>query len=337
MFKNSTKILFHFTLIGGILLTISSNSWMGAWMGLEINLLSFIPIMNNAENIYTTEASMKYFLIQALSSSMLLFMILMTFIEMFNMSIRIDMLNMIPLMLKSGVSPFHWWFPVVMEGLSWKNCAILMTLQKMAPMILIMNIFQSKFLPMMFIMISILVGSLGGLNQISIRKMLTYSSINHMGWLLSTMLISEILWMIYFMIYSILTITITLMAKTYNISFINQTFSMNNYPILKFLLFLTLLSLGGLPPFSGFFPKWIIVQFMMKNNFVIMNTIMIILSLITLYYYLRITYSAFLITHTEISWKIHFYQNKFSMFISWMSMMSTFGLLLISMPLMMLL
>nr|YP_010946284.1 NADH dehydrogenase subunit 2 [Allacta robusta]WGO57002.1 NADH dehydrogenase subunit 2 [Allacta robusta] len=338
MFNNSTKILFYFTLIGGILLTISSNSWAGAWMGLEINLLSFIPIMTNAENIYTTEASMKYFLVQALASSTLLFMVLATtFIEkslMIIKSIRIDLMIMIPLLMKSGASPFHWWFPSVMEGLSWTNCLILMTLQKLAPMILIVNIMQAKMWLLISIIYSIMIGSIGGLNQISTRKMLTYSSINHMGWLLSAMLIGENMMIMYFFIYSVMTFTIISIIKMNKISFINQMFYTNYNPMYKFLLFSSLLSLGGLPPFSGFFNKWIIIQFMINNNLLIMNTLMIILSLITLHYYLRITYSAFLILYSETSWKMkNYYQNNKPIMMTIMLMISTVGLLLVSIPL----
>jgi NADH-ubiquinone oxidoreductase chain 2 len=63
-------------LIGGILISISANSWLGAWIGLEINLISFIPLISSQENIFTTEASLKYFIIQALASSTLLFLVL---------------------------------------------------------------------------------------------------------------------------------------------------------------------------------------------------------------------------------------------------------------------
>nr|WGO58185.1 NADH dehydrogenase subunit 2 [Allacta xizangensis] len=338
MHNNSTKILFYFTLVGGILLTISSNSWVGAWMGLEINLLSFIPIMTNAENIYTTEASMKYFLTQALASSILLFMVLTTtFIEkslMIIKSTKVDLMIMIPLLLSSGASPFHWWFPSVMEGLSWTNCLILMTLQKLAPMILIMNILQAKMWLLISIIYSIMIGSIGGLNQTSTRKLLTYSSINHMGWLLSAILIGENMMIMYFIIYSVMTFTIILTIKMYKISFINQMFYTNYNPIYKFLLFTSLLSLGGLPPFSGFFNKWIITQFMIMNNLMIMNAFMIILSLITLYYYLRITYSAFLILFSETSWKIKNFNMNYELTMSsTMCLISIIGLLLISIPL----
>nr|YP_010946882.1 NADH dehydrogenase subunit 2 [Sorineuchora formosana]WGO57639.1 NADH dehydrogenase subunit 2 [Sorineuchora formosana] len=334
--NNSTKMLFYSTLIGGTVLTLSSNSWMSAWMGLEINMLSFIPIMSNNDNIYTTEASMKYFLIQALASSILLFSIMTMNItktpQMFSTNLISEIIIMTPILLKMGAAPFHWWFPSVMEGLSWTNCLILMTLQKIAPMILMMNLNKMSTWLITFILLTIMVGSIGGINQISMRKLITYSSINHMGWLLSTILINEKAWIMYFIIYSILTIGLVNMIKSNKISFINQTFTMNNNSTSKLLMFIILLSLGGLPPFLGFLPKWIIIQFMIHNELIIMNAFMIIFSLITIYYYLRISYSAFMINNIEPNWyKIHY--NKSVKINSYMNIMSMTSLMIISLPL----
>nr|AVN67907.1 NADH dehydrogenase subunit 2 [Lobopterella dimidiatipes] len=308
-------MMFLITLISGILITISSNSWLGSWMGLEINLLSFIPLMSSQENIYTTEASLKYFLIQAMASIILLFSIISKVMieNMFsiNFPITSNILLITPLLLKSGAAPFHWWFPSVMEGLSWINCLILMTIQKISPLILISYLTKINFFITMIILSSIIVGALGGYNQTSIRKILTYSSINHMGWMISSMLLGENIWLTYFMFYTLLTLSIISVIKPFQISFINQISTTNNYnPMLKFFLFSSLLSLGGLPPFLGFIPKWIIIQNMAMNNSFWMISIMVISSLITLYYYLRISYSSLLILHSEPSWNILNYKNS---------------------------
>nr|AVN67409.1 NADH dehydrogenase subunit 2 [Eublaberus distanti] len=299
--------MFLFTLLMGLFITISSNSWLSAWMGLEINLLSFIPIMSNNENVFTTEASLKYFLIQALASSSLLFIIisksmLESMFSIMNYSLT-NILVVTPLLMKTGAAPLHWWFPSVMEGLSWMNCFILMTIQKIAPLVLISYTinFNSLINPIVFL--SILIGSIGGYNQTSIRKILTYSSINHLGWMFSAMMMSENMWTLYFSIYSLLTFTVIYIVKPMQISFINQVMLMNkNNKIMKFLLFSSLLSLGGLPPFLGFFPKWIIIQFMTYNSHIMMVSIMVIISLITLYYYLRISYSSFMILSSQPNW-----------------------------------
>nr|AVN67603.1 NADH dehydrogenase subunit 2 [Asiablatta kyotensis] len=311
-------MLFLTTMVSGAVITVSSNSWLGAWMGLEINLLSFIPIMSSNQNIYTTEASLKYFLIQALASSILLFLIISKtmindLFSMFNSTINSTIVTT-PLLLKSGAAPFHWWLPSVMEGLDWMNCFMLLTVQKIAPLILISYMLTVSLFSLTIIVSSVFIGSMGGYNQISIRKILTFSSINHMGWMLSALLLGDNFWLTYFVIYSMLTLTIMMIVKPFQISFINQTFLMNNSnPIMKFLLFTSLLSLGGLPPFLGFLPKWIIIQYMVMNNMFIIITIMVIMSLITLYYYLRICYSSFIMLHSEPSWNIQIY-NDYKMY-----------------------
>nr|AVN68055.1 NADH dehydrogenase subunit 2 [Polyzosteria viridissima] len=308
-------MLLFTTLVGGTLISISSSSWLGAWIGLEINLLSFIPLMSDNKNIYTTEASMKYFIVQALASSILLFLIISkSMIEemytMFNSPTTSMMMNT-PLLLKSGAAPFHWWFPSIMEGLSWNNCFILMTLQKIAPLMLISYSMNMTMFLSMVILMSVAVGSIGGLNQISIRKILTYSSINHMGWMLAAMSIGENMWILYFMIYSMLVLTIILIIKPFQISFINQTFlMMNENPVSKFLMFTTLLSLGGLPPFLGFLPKWMIIQYMTMNNMIAIITLMVVMSLMTLYYYLRMCYASFSMLYIEPSWNMQYFKNN---------------------------
>nr|AVN68128.1 NADH dehydrogenase subunit 2 [Protagonista lugubris] len=326
-------MLLLMTLMSGVLISISANSWLGAWIGLEINMLSFIPLMANNKNIYTTEASMKYFIVQTLASSTLLFLIISkSIIEELYMIFNNHLSSMIvctPLLLKSGAAPFHWWFPSIMEGLSWINCFILMTIQKMAPLMLISYSLNMNLFMCIVILMSVTIGSIGGMNQISIRKILTYSSINHMGWMLAAMSIGENMWFIYFFIYSILTLTIITIVLSQQISFINQTFMVGNeITMMKFLMFTTLLSMGGLPPFLGFLPKWIIIQHMIINNMNFIISFMTIMSLMTLYYYLRICYASFIITNMESSWIIQFHKNKITLLSMVLSSISMFGLIL---------
>nr|URX53124.1 NADH dehydrogenase subunit 2 [Cryptotermes dudleyi]URX54240.1 NADH dehydrogenase subunit 2 [Cryptotermes sp. 7 AB-2022a]URX54331.1 NADH dehydrogenase subunit 2 [Cryptotermes sp. 7 AB-2022a] len=303
--NNPTKTLLSMTLIGGILISISSNSWLGAWMGLEINLMSFIPLMSTQENIFTTEASLKYFIIQALASSVLLFLVVMS--ALVNLSLAVkggahEYVIMAPLLLKMGAAPLHWWFPSVMEGLSWKNCLLMMTVQKAGPMVLASYLMGINYLMAAVVMMSVAVGSVGGMNQTSLRKILTYSSINHTGWMLMALMGGSNLWAMYFTVYSLLTAAMAVTASTYNISFINQAMSTASKTTTKFILFTTLLSLGGLPPFIGFLPKWAVIQTMIMNNLSPIMTMMVIMSLATLYYYLRVCYSSFITLHDETKW-----------------------------------
>nr|YP_009412725.1 NADH dehydrogenase subunit 2 [Anabropsis carnarius]ASK85596.1 NADH dehydrogenase subunit 2 [Anabropsis carnarius] len=307
MLNNPTKLLFSSTLIGGTLISISSNSWLSAWMGLEINLLSFIPLMTNSKNIMSTEASLKYFLIQALASTLLLFSVILMHLST-DMSILMNNhLFMIfissTLLLKMGAAPFHFWFPGTMEGLNWMNCLILMTWQKIAPLMLLSYVIKMNMFTALVIMLSVIIGSLGGFNQTSLRKLMAYSSINHLGWMIAAMITGENLWELYFLIYSFLSSSLIFMFNSFQLFHINQTFlMMNNMPMLKFCLFSLLLSLGGLPPFLGFLPKWMIIQSMVELNYLFIITMMVIMTLITLFFYLRICFSAFIMSYTELKW-----------------------------------
>nr|QXT44479.1 NADH dehydrogenase subunit 2 [Astratotermes hilarus] len=300
-----------------MLVSVSSNSWLGAWMGLEINLMSFIPLMSNVKNMYNTEASLSYFIVQVLASATLLFMVVMkTLMEdlfSFESNPYTPMIICTPLLLKSGAAPLHWWFPGVMEGLSWENCALLMTIQKAAPLMLMSYLIEMNIFTLSMIMLSTIVGSIGGLNQTSMRKILTYSSINHTGWMLIALTTSENLWMVYFTIYSTLALTVVSAIKLSGASFINQTMMTNKEnTLVKFMMFTSLLSLGGLPPFLGFLPKWIVIQAMIMNNMAPLAVIVVVTSLITLYYYLKISYSSFMILNAEPKWNMKSNKNKAS-------------------------
>nr|QXT44349.1 NADH dehydrogenase subunit 2 [Aderitotermes cavator] len=310
-----------------MLVSVSSNSWLGAWMGLEINLMSFIPLMSNVKNMYNTEASLKYFIVQVLASATLLFMVVMKTLteDLFSLESNpyTPMIICTPLLLKSGAAPLHWWFPGVMEGLSWENCALLMTIQKAAPLMLMSYLIEMNTFTLSIIMMSTIVGAIGGLNQTSMRSILTYSSINHTGWMLIALTTSENLWLMYFMIYSMLALTVVSAIKLSGVSFINQTMLTNKETMLiKFMMFTSLLSLGGLPPFLGFMPKWIVIQAMITNNMTPLAVIVVVTSLITLYYYLKISYSSFMILNTEPKWNTKFNKNSTAKTISAMALSS---------------
>uniref|UniRef100_A0AB38ZFY2 NADH-ubiquinone oxidoreductase chain 2 n=1 Tax=Bactrocera cinnabaria TaxID=3138142 RepID=A0AB38ZFY2_9MUSC len=334
MFNNSAKIMFLFILMTGTLITVSSNTWLGAWMGLEINLLSFIPLMNN-NNLMSTEASLKYFLTQAMASAVLLFAVLMMHLNnsplLQDNSTCNNLIIASALLLKSGAAPFHFWFPNVMEGLSWMNALTLMTWQKIAPLMLLSYTESSNFM-MLIIMASTVIGSLGGLNQTSLRKLMAFSSINHLAWMLAAMQANESMWMIYFCFYTFLSFSLAFMFNNFKMYHINQLFnSFFNSKIMKFTLFLNLLSLGGLPPFIGFLPKWLVIQLLVLKSQYILMTIMTVMTLITLFFYLRLCFAAFMLNYHENNWAINtsVSNGPFKTMLM-MSFISTFSLILVS-------
>nr|ACI28594.1 NADH dehydrogenase subunit 2 [Drosophila melanogaster]AKN22265.1 NADH dehydrogenase subunit 2 [Drosophila melanogaster] len=335
MFNNSSKILFITIMIIGTLITVTSNSWLGAWMGLEINLLSFIPLLSDNNNLMSTEASLKYFLTQVLASTVLLFSSILLMLKN-NMNNEINesftsMIIMSALLLKSGAAPFHFWFPNMMEGLTWMNALMLMTWQKIAPLMLI-SYLNIKYLLLISVILSVIIGAIGGLNQTSLRKLMAFSSINYLGWMLSSLMISESIWLIYFFFYSFLSFVLTFMFNIFKLFHLNQLFSwFVNSKILKFTLFMNFLSLGGLPPFLGFLPKWLVIQQLTLCNQYFMLTLMMMSTLITLFFYLRICYSAFMMNYFENNWimKMNMNSINYNMYMI-MTFFSIFGLFLIS-------
>lgn len=234
------------------------------------------------------------------------------------------------LILKRGIAPFHFWFPNVIEGLNWINSFIILTWQKIAPLILIsLLIVNYLFIP---IILSIIVGSIGGLNQTSLRKIIAYSSINHLGWIGAAIISSDILWLNYFLFYIFLSTTLIYFFNINKLFFINQIYSIFNHSNeLKLILFLNFLSLGGLPPFLGFFPKWNVIQILVNNNQLFLITTIVVLTLITLYYYIRICYAGFIINYYENKWNIKFTIKFNNIFIYLtISFISIFGLLIIN-------
>nr|ADM61535.1 NADH dehydrogenase subunit 2 [Grapholita molesta] len=325
---NSNKMFFMFTLFFSTLISISSNSWFGCWIGLEINLLSFIPLISNSKNLFSSEASLKYFLIQSIASINFLFIILMKMLFMnLEMNVIISIMMNSTLLMKMGSAPFHFWFPNIMEGLSWLNCFILMTWQKISPMILLSYYFYSKFL-IIILILNVIIGAIGGLNQTSLRKLMAFSSINNLGWMLSSIMISENLWMFYFMFYSFLNSLLCMMFFLFNIYFIKQLFIINLNNMIKLSIMINFLSLGGLPPFIGFFPKWMVINFLLKNNFFILTFIFVMMSLIMLLYYIRIIYSSLMFNYFKLKWfKINIKNNSFFL-INFLSMISLLGMII---------
>uniref|UniRef100_UPI0030E115FC NADH dehydrogenase subunit 2 n=1 Tax=Mecidea indica TaxID=3127717 RepID=UPI0030E115FC len=311
--------LFSLTLIMSVMITLSSNNWISMWMGLELNMMSFIPIILSKVNKSSSEAAMIYFLTQSVSSILMLAMVMMSMTKHETTKISNIIITM-TLLIKMGAAPFHKWMPDMMAKMSWNKCLLLMTWQKIAPLMMISNMNMSHFIINMSIIWSVGIGSIGGINQSSLRKMMAYSSINHMGWLLAINK-SMNLWMMYMTMYSLLTWMVCKMFNSYKMYFINQIMSMNMKKSEKMMMFIMMLSMGGLPPFIGFMPKWMTIQTMMNSKEIILLMVMIMFSLITLMYYIRIMTNLMLNFNSPIKWMT--YKNNKNIMI-----MTTINLLL---------
>jgi len=282
---NLTKISFLCIIIFRTLITISSSNWLRIWIGIEINLFAIIPILNLKISIYSIESTIKYFIIQAFASILLLTFIINKSIFFISNN---NFLIILPLLIKLRLIPFHLWLPSILEGLNWISCLIIITWQKIAPIIIISYLNLSKSL--LITIILIFINSIFGINQNSIRKILAISSINNSTWILIIILINENIWINYFFIYSILNILIINILKNYNINYINQLKFFNLNFFLKLNFIILIFSIIGLPPLLGFIIKWILIKTLIYNKIFLIIIILIILSILNLYFYIKITY-----------------------------------------------
>nr|AAK30306.1 NADH dehydrogenase subunit 2 [Tylototriton taliangensis]ACO05716.1 NADH dehydrogenase subunit 2 [Tylototriton taliangensis]ACR18917.1 NADH dehydrogenase subunit 2 [Tylototriton taliangensis]ALG36719.1 NADH dehydrogenase subunit 2 [Tylototriton taliangensis] len=302
----------------GTITTLSSSHWFLAWAGLEINTLAIIPLMTKMHHPRATESATKYFLTQAAASALILFSTITnawttgewTIITM-NDNTSTFMLT-IALAIKLGIAPFHLWLPDVMQGLSLTTCLILATWQKLAPMsLMIMTGHQlNTNLLITMAVLSTVVGGWGGLNQTQMRKMMAYSSIAHLGWMTLILSFSPNLTTLNLMIYLMLTSSMFLMMTTLNSTNINKlSTSWLKTPLLASSMMITLMALGGLPPTSGFLPKWLILQEMTKQHLGAVSTLMAMSALLSLFFYLRLSYAISLTTtpntsNSNMTWRM---------------------------------
>nr|YP_010310348.1 NADH dehydrogenase subunit 2 [Paramarcius puncticeps]UMY75883.1 NADH dehydrogenase subunit 2 [Paramarcius puncticeps] len=300
---NSSKMLFLSITVLGTLTALSSTSWIGMWMGMEINLMAFISLISDKKNKNNSQGMMIYFLVQSVSSILFLFSILLSLkiTDTFSTFKFMNIMIMASLMMKLGVPPFHMWFPELMSKLNWVKCLILLTWQKLAPLTVMSNlIFNNNFINII-IVITAFTGAIGGLNQVSLRKLMAYSSINHMAWMLMFMSISN-LWYYYFMIYMISMLMLGFIMNKLNVYFINQFHIMNLSFMKKITIASLLLSIGGLPPFLGFLPKLITIQSMINSSLFFMIFMLFMSSLLTLFYYTRMITPLILNYSTLTKW-----------------------------------
>nr|WAB46052.1 NADH dehydrogenase subunit 2 [Salvelinus curilus]WAB46065.1 NADH dehydrogenase subunit 2 [Salvelinus curilus]WAJ60717.1 NADH dehydrogenase subunit 2 [Salvelinus curilus]BBI01000.1 NADH dehydrogenase subunit 2 [Salvelinus curilus] len=284
----------------GTVLTFASSHWLLAWMGLEINTLAIIPIMAQQHHPRAIEATTKYFLTQATAAAMILFASttnawLVGEWEIHQLSHPLATTTaMLALALKLGLAPVHFWLPEVLQGLELTTGLILSTWQKLAPFALMVQVAPAidSSLLIALGLLSILVGGWGGLNQTQLRKILAYSSIAHLGWMVLILQFAPSLTLLSLLLYIIMTSSAFLALKTNNSLTINTlATSWTKSPALAPLTALVLLSLGGLPPLSGFMPKWLILQELTKQELPLPATLAAMAALLSLYFYLRLCYA----------------------------------------------
>nr|ABC97313.1 NADH dehydrogenase subunit 2 [Pachyramphus versicolor] len=296
-----TTLISTMSLFLGTTITISSNHWMMAWTGLEINTLAILPLISKLHHPRAIEASTKYFLVQATASTLLLFSSMTNawFTGQWDITQLTHpmscLLLTIAISMKLGLVPFHFWFPEVLQGSPLMTNLLLTTIMKLPPITLLFLTFSSLN-PTLLTSMAIASTALGGwmgLNQTQTRKILAFSSISHLGWMTIILIYNPNLTLISFYLYALTTAAIFFTLNTINamkLSIMMTTWTKT--PVLTTALMLTLLSLAGLPPLTGFLPKWIIIQELTKQELTPTATIITLLSLLGLFFYLRLAYCA---------------------------------------------
>nr|AAC27559.2 NADH dehydrogenase subunit II [Polychrus acutirostris] len=305
------------SIAAGTILTMSSYHWLLAWIGLEINTLAIIPIISKQHHPRATEATTKYFLTQAAASALILFSSTINAWQTGTWDIT-QMTNPTPttlltaaLAMKLGLAPTHFWLPEVLQGTTMNTALIITTWQKLAPMSLIyltMNNLPPTIL-LLTGMLSSLLGGWGGLNQTQTRKLMAYSSIAHLGWMavISTMMPNILILTLTTYILMTTAMFLTLIS-TKSKTIQDASTSWTTSPTITTMSLLILLSLGGSPPLKGFIPKWLILEELITQNLVPTATIMAMSALLSLFFYLRLTYTTTLTmapntTPTKYKWR----------------------------------
>nr|AQR59428.1 NADH dehydrogenase subunit 2 [Sholicola major]AQR59429.1 NADH dehydrogenase subunit 2 [Sholicola major]AQR59430.1 NADH dehydrogenase subunit 2 [Sholicola major]AQR59431.1 NADH dehydrogenase subunit 2 [Sholicola major]AQR59432.1 NADH dehydrogenase subunit 2 [Sholicola major] len=295
------KLIFAISLLLGTTITISSNHWIMAWTGLEINTLAILPLISKSHHPRAIEATTKYFLVQAAASTLILFSSMTNAWQTGQWDIT-QMTNPVSCLIlttaiamKLGLVPFHFWFPEVLQGTSLTTGLLLSTAMKFPPMALFFMTSQSLNPTLLTTMavLSAAVGGWMGLNQTQTRKILAFSSISHLGWTAIVIIYNPKLALLNFYLYVLMTAAVFLALnaiKTLKLTTLMTTWTKT--PALSAMLMLALLSLAGLPPLTGFLPKWLIIQELTKQEMAPAATTIALLSLLSLFFYLRLAYCA---------------------------------------------
>nr|AGY61357.1 NADH dehydrogenase subunit 2 [Protobothrops xiangchengensis] len=287
------------SIIMSTILITTTTHWLMAWVCLEINTLSMVPIISKPHHPRATEATTKYFLTQTLASMTILFATTMNALNTSNWEITLTTettamkIITVALMMKMAAAPFHFWLPEVAQGATTPTTLVILTWQKIAPLsILMMNHNNTNLMILsLSAILSVLVGGMGGLNQTQLRKLLAFSSITHTGWILATITLAPNISTLTFLIYTMTTIPIFLTLNTSSTTTIKDMGTMwTTSPHLMLITLVVILSLAGLPPLTGFMPKWLILNKMTALNLTTEAILMAMSSLPGLYVYIRLTY-----------------------------------------------
>ncbi|GAA4116146.1 NADH-quinone oxidoreductase subunit NuoN [Aminobacter aganoensis] len=309
----------------GMLLMISANDMLALYLGLELQSLALYVIAAiNRDNVRSTEAGLKYFVLGALSSGMLLYGISLVYGYTGHTSFEAiaaaltggeRQLGLVfglvfvlaGLCFKISAVPFHMWTPDVYEGAPTPVTAFFAAAPKMAAMALIVRVTMGAFEPIgldwqqiiVFVSIaSMVLGAFAAIGQKNIKRLMAYSSIGHMGYALVGLAANSEAGVrgvvIYMLIYLVMTLgtfafILAMRRKDGNVEQIGDLAGLSSTnPMMATILTILMFSLAGIPPLAGFWGKWYVFLAAIDAKLYALAVIGMLASVVGAYYYLRI-------------------------------------------------
>jgi NADH-quinone oxidoreductase subunit N len=310
----------------GMLFAIFAENIIGIYLGIELtSIAGYIIASLNRENARSNESAMKYFLIGAVSSCIMIYGLSLVYgfsggnfqlnevdfatLEANKIGLIIGFLMFFfGLFFKTTTFPFHFWASDVYSGMNSSSLSFISIAPKIMAFFVMLKMILSKLshIPValsvffdiitIFAGISMLIGALGALRQTEIKKILAYSGIAHMGFVLSLFSVNFLPHTVfyYFLIYTFINIGIfaVISALSLNPQYQGKVDDLkglsksNKY--LAFSLAVLMFSSAGIPPLAGFFIKYAVLSELIKNASYYLPVVAVIASVISSYYYLRI-------------------------------------------------
>ncbi len=325
LFTGEFMVLTLFALLG-MMVMISASHFLSMYIGLELMSLSLYALVAlQRDSATATEAAMKYFILGALASGLLLYGMSMLYgatgtldVAAVSAAIAQGVANpnllvfglvfvVAGLAFKLGAVPFHMWVPDVYQGAPTPVIMLIGSAAKLAAFAFVMRMLvgglqlQMPHWSNMLIILAVLSMALGNITaiaQINIKRMLAYSSIAHVGFFLLGVLSGSIdgygSAMFYIVVYALMTLgafgMITLLShEGYEADTLDAFKGLNQRsPWLAFMMLLLMFSMAGVPPTAGFYAKFSVLQAIVSTGHIELAIIAVLLSLIGAYYYLRI-------------------------------------------------
>lgn len=302
---SSSPVLILIVTLSSLLL-ISAINWLSFYLALELQTLSlFILVALKRDSAYSTEAGLKYFVLGALSSGLFLFGCVLLYGLTGEVSIQgINLLLggeigrifiTISLLFKLSVAPFHMWAPDVYEGAPTTITALLATVPKISVYSILVQIGPTTNVILICAAISIIYGAIGALNQTRIKRLLAYSGIGHMGFILFGVAIgsfegiqASLIYMIIYVIMSVCSFSLIISLNLSRGLLVELSGISRNNPVIAMTLAVVFFSIAGIPPFAGFLSKWFILLSGIYGGYYLFSLIIVISSVIAGVYYVRV-------------------------------------------------